>query len=424
MQRPPEPEFCSTTAKMTRYRFPFVCFQTDNEYVNTLCLRYWAVSSSGKWTEPFDTLLSESGLNKPELMSILRSACRAVLPHLRCERCKTPLAVANRSQYSPSTGSLLRFGKRLRAPLCGACSAATTAEEQRTDYFKINQPRQRIAEAVQQLHAQINPVDYTKLTYVQSYLLYAALVAAGVSRDNPVVPALDIQTGRLTPTPALSEYIYTRLYIDKLILPALTSDFEVFNLDERTGAITFNVGTVHWTVTNDVSGRSVEEIISVLFRSIERPEPLAAAELWYLVAEDECKRYLLSQCERYRFIQPGIYSSKVAAAIRDYLDRCSIGQMWNIIYYAIKNLAALAQEGKFTPQHIYNMIPGSLRRYADYRLANGDSIRPWRRPAPTTESWVTSILLDGVLKSGDIAFQALSGRDVMEHIKGLAGDTK
>jgi len=404
---------------MTRYRFPFVCFQTDNEYVNTLCLRYWAVSSSGKWTEPFDTLLSESGLSKPEMMSVLQLACQAVLPHVRCQTCKMPLVVANRSQYSPSTGSLLRSGKRWRSPLCVACSAVTIAEEHRIEYFTINQSRQRIAEGVRQLHAQADSIDYAQLNYVQSYLLYAALVAAGVSREDPVIPALDMQTGRLTPTPALSEYIYTRLYFDKLIVPAVTSNVEFFSLDERTGAITFSVGTVPWTVANDVSGRSLEEIISVLFQSIERPDPTAAAELWHLVAENECKRYLLSQCERYRFVHPGIYSSKVAAAISDYLDRCSIGQMWNIIYYAIKNLAALAQEGKFTLQHIYNMIPGSLRRYADYRLANGDSIRPWRRPAPTTESWVTSILLDGVLKSGDVAFETLSGRDVMEHIKRL-----
>lgn len=406
---------------MTRYRFPFVCFQTDDEYVNTLCLRYWAVSASGKWTESYATLLSESGLSKPEMMSVLRSACQAVLPHVRCQTCKIPLTVANRSQYSPSTGSLLGLGKRLRAPLCAACLTVTIAEEHRTEYFKIVPPRQRIAEAVRQLHAQAKPVDYTQLTYLQSYFLYAALIAAGVSQDEPVIPSLDLQNGRLTPTPAFSEYIYTRLYVDKLIVPSVTSDSEVFSLDERTGAITFSVGTVHWTVTRDVSGRSVEEIISVLFRSIECPEPIAAAELWHLVAEDECKKYLLSQCERYRFVHAGIYSSKVAAAISDYLDRCSIGQMWNIIYYAIKNLAALAQEGKFTLQHIYNMIPGSLRRYADYRLASGDSIRPWRRPVPTTESWVTSILLDGVLRSGDVAFQTLRGRDVMQHIKGLAG---
>jgi ABC-type phosphate transport system substrate-binding protein len=96
--------------------------------------------------------------------------------------------------------------------------------------------------------------------------------------------------------------------------------------------------------------------------------------------------------------------------------------MWNIIYYAIKNLAALAQEGTYTRQHIYNMIPGSIRRYADYRLAKDEEIRPWRRPSLTTESWITSILLDKVLKGGDVSFETLKGQDVVGYVERLLAD--
>jgi hypothetical protein len=124
-----------------------------------------------------------------------------------------------------------------------------------------------------------------------------------------------------------------------------------------------------------------------------------------LVAEGECGRYFVSQWERYRFAHPGIYSPKVSVALRPYLDQCSIGQLWNVLYYAVKNLAALNQEGKHTPQHIYNMLPGGIRRYADYRLGNGNTIRPWHRPSPSGESWITNILLDKVLKAGDVAFE-------------------
>jgi hypothetical protein len=138
-----------------------------------------------------------------------------------------------------------------------------------------------------------------------------------------------------------------------------------------------------------------------------------------LVAEDECRRYFVSQWERYRFDHPGTYSAKVAATLRLYVSQCSVGQRWNIIYYAVKNLAALTQEGRHTPQHIYNMLPGSIRRYADYRLANDQSIRPWRRPSPVGESWITSILLDKVLKAGDIAFEMLKGQDVPKYAEYL-----
>jgi hypothetical protein len=271
--------------------------------------------------------------------------------------------------------------------------------------------------ALKLLHERAEPVDYAKLGYVQSCLLYAALVAANVGSDDLEIPPLVSQTEPLAPTVELSDGIYTRLYTDRILLPAFSSDRHALSLNEQTGVVTFSVRTGTWRLADDLTGRSRDEILSVLYRRLEEPDPRAAEELWYLVAVEECKRYFVSQCERYRFIDPGIYSSKVAATLRDYLDRCSIGQMWNIIYYAIKNLAALAQEGTYTRQHIYNMIPGSIRRYADYRLAKDEPIRPWRRPSPATESWMTSILLDKVLKSGDISFETLTGQDVVSYVE-------
>jgi hypothetical protein len=63
------------------------------------------------------------------------------------------------------------------------------------------------------------------------------------------------------------------------------------------------------------------------------------------------------------------------------------------------------------------MIPGSIRRYADYRLGNGNPIHPWRRPPPATQSWVTTILLDKILKRGDHSFEMLTGQDIRNHVE-------
>lgn len=402
---------------MIEDRKPLVCLLTDNETHNTLCLRYWALNSTGKWNEPFDALLSDSGLSKGEMMNMLRSACRACLPHLRCDICESPFQVGTRSEYSPLTGSLIKSGRRSRPRLCASCDAAALAANREANPFAVQQHRDRLIGALKRLHERAEPVDYAKLGYVQSCLLYAALVAANVGSDDLEIPPLVSQTEPLAPTVELSDGIYTRLYTDRILLPALSSDRHALSLNEQTGVVTFSVRTGTWRLADDLTGRSRDEILSVLYRRLEQPDPRAAEELWYLVAVEECKRYFVSQCERYRFIDPGIYSSKVAATLRDYLDQCSIGQMWNIIYYAIKNLAALAQEGTYTRQHIYNMIPGSIRRYADYRLAKDEPIRPWRRPSPATESWMTSILLDKVLKSGDISFETLTGQDVVSYVE-------
>jgi hypothetical protein len=65
------------------------------------------------------------------------------------------------------------------------------------------------------------------------------------------------------------------------------------------------------------------------------------------------------------------------------------------------------------------MLPGGIRRYADYRLGNGNTIRPWHRPSPSGESWITNILLDKVLKAGDVAFEMLKGQDVVQYVEYL-----
>lgn len=405
--------------RMIPHRTPYICLLTDSEIANNFCLRYWARSPGGKWSEPFQALLSDSGLSKGEMVDMLRSACHLYLPNIRCDRCGDQVGAATRSEYSSLMVTLRGVRRGSSPPLCTSCAAAVLASKPKSDFFKPQPPRERVASALKRRRENAKPVDYAKLGFVQSYLLYTALVASGIAPTGNVVPPLETQTEELSPTPELADEIYARLCTDGILLPALSSDLDAFNLDEETGAVTFSIRIGAWTLANDVAGRSMDEILSIMYRRLEQPEPKEVEALWYLVAEDECRKYFAKQWERYNFLHPGIYSAKVADAVRLYLGDCSIGQMWNIIYYAVKNLAALTQEGKHTPQHIYNMLPGGIRRYADYRLANGPSIRAWRRPHLTDSSWMTNILLDKVLKAGDIAFEMLRGKNVAEYVEYL-----
>lgn len=377
------------------------------------------MSSTGKWNEPFQTLLSDSGLNKAEMIDMLKSACRLYIPRIRCGSCGSQISVVTRSEYSSIIGKIHRFGKGSISPLCSFCSAAAIGPENRNEFCVPKHPQDRVAGALKRLHEKAKPVDYDKLGFFQSCLLYAALLAANLAPGQSVVPPLEIQMDELSPTPELADQIYARLCTDGIFLPALSSDLNAFSLDKETGAVTVDIRAAAWTLADDASGRSMDDVFTVLFRRLDQPEPKAVEALWYLVAEDECRRYFVSQWERYKFAHPGIYSAKVSAALQNYLGQCSVGQMWNVIYYTVKNLAALTQEGKYTPQHIYNMLPGGIRRYADYRLANGQPIRPWHRPSPTGASWLTNILLDKILKAGDICFEMLKGRDVAKYVEYL-----
>ena len=402
--------------KMNRNRTPYICLLTDSEIANSFCLRYWARSSAGKWSESFQSLLADSGLRKGEMVDMLKSACWLHFPHLRCGSCGAQISVATRSEYSSIIGTVQRFRNGKPSAICAACTAAVPAPEDKTDLFALKHRRDQVTSALMRLHEEAKPVDYANLTFLQSFLLYAALLAANLAPGETVVSPLQTQLDELAPTPELAEDIYARLCTERIFLPALSSDLNAFSLEKDTGAVTCNIYAAAWTLAGDACGRSIDEILTVLFRRLDQPEPAAVETLWYLVAEGECRRYFVSQWERYKFAHPDLNSAKVSVALQPYLDQCSVGQLWNVIYYAVKNLAALTQEGRHTQQHIYNMLPGGIRRYADYRLANGQTIRPWHRPSPPKLSWITNLLLDKVLKAGDIAFERLRGQDVVEYV--------
>lgn len=209
---PRSPVSCISHTQMTEDRTPLICLLTDNETHNAFCLKYWSVDRTGKWSEAFDALLSDSGLSKWEMTNMLKSACRAYLPHLRCGSCGTPLQVSTRSEYSPLTGLHLKLRKRSHQPLCASCDAAALAANREADLFAQQQHRDRVTSALKRLHENAAPVDYAKLGYAQSCLLYAALVAANVGPDDCVIPPLASQVGALAPTPKLSEDIYARLF--------------------------------------------------------------------------------------------------------------------------------------------------------------------------------------------------------------------
>lgn len=351
---------------------------------------------------------------------MLKSACRFYFPRVRCSKCDLQVSVSTRSEYSALIGMINRAEKESYSLLCTSCAALAFAPNPILDYHVPKRPHDHVTSALMRLHEKAKPIDYENLGFLQSCLLYAALLAANLAPGRNFLPPLEMQIEDLAATPELADEIYAQLCTDGILLPALSSDLTGFSLEQNTGAVTVNIREGAWSLAKDVCGRSIEEILELLSRKLDQPDPEATHALWYLVAEDECKRYFGSQWERYRFAHPGIYSAKISAMFQMYLDQFSIGQMWNVIHYVVKNLAALTQEGKHTPLHIYNMLPGGIRRNVDYRLANGQAIRPWHRPSPTKASWMTNILLDKILKAGDICFERLSGRDVFKYAEYLA----
>ena len=389
-----------------------LCFLNDDPLHHALSLRYWEIKE-GTWAEKFDALAQESGLGRSGLLDTIRESCEAYSPRLRCRGCGAPHLVRGRSKYSPLTALPLRFPRLPESEYrCTACKEVADALARHEKLIALEQHRARVTQALSQACESVAPVDYAALDYVPTFFLYCAIVAANVEWEDTCLGPIDSHPGQLGPTPDLTEHVYMTLHDAGIISPAPSSDPRAFTINDVDGSLDFALRKVSWRLAPDAGGRSMSEVFALLGARLVDPEPAAVTELWYMIAESECRRYFLKQCERYTYIKSDVYTAKVSDTVRSCLAHLSIGQMWNIVFYVLKDLAALSQEKTYARQHVYNMIPGNIRRYVDYRIGNNRPIHPWRRPAPATESWMTSILLDKVLGEGDAAFEALTGQSV------------
>ena len=296
--------------------------------------------------------------------------------------------------------------------LCTACREVANVLAELEELVALAQHRERVTQALERVGGDVVPVDYVALGYVPTFFLYCALVAANVEWEDNRISPIDSHPGQLGPTPDLTEHVYKTLHEAGIISPAPSSDPRAFSINEADGSVDFSLRKVSWRLAPDVAGRSMSDVFALLLARLDDPEPGPVTQLWYMIAESECRRYFLKQCERYTYIKSDVYTAKVTDTVRSCLAHLSIGQMWNIIFYVLKDLAALSQEKTYARQHVYNMIPGNIRRYVDYRIGNNRPIHSWRRPAPATESWMTSIFLDKVLGEGDTAFEELTGQSV------------
>lgn len=399
---------------------PLVCFLTDNELNNKLCDRYWSISDSGEWSETFDTLLAESGLTRSELLNVVSSACRAFHPSFVCKQCRARLIIPRRTGYSPATGYMRGFHREIERNLCTGCEDARRGLDQVTPLPMPCQAHSRADETAKRPDLDGKQIDYARLSYVQCVLLYATLLAADQG-DVSFAP-LDFQEGLLAPTPELAEEIHARLRCDGILLPVQASDRDAFQRCRKSGLRPANVRTTAWKLADDAFGRSLDEILSVLSRRIDRLEPTAVRELWDLVAESECLRYFARQYKRYRLGLRHVDLAKVGFAMRAYLDRLSIGNAKSVISSMLAALERFARKRNLPENQIAELIGVKLRLAADEYLSQGGLRTAHVRARQDKDSFITRVLLDKVLKDGDFSYKELTGLEVAAYAERLVSN--
>lgn len=124
--------------------------------------------------------------------------------------------------------------------------------------------------------------------------------------------------------------------------------------------------------------------------------------LWVEIAFYECMEYLEHQLAEYRL--PNNIGPKTETVMRDGLKIFSTSQMFNFIWGAVKDAAALYQKGGITKPHAVNTIPGSIQRRMDKTISEGWEVKGYGRNYNLPQSILADMLFNKVLMIGDKGF--------------------
>ncbi|MDD4969899.1 MAG: hypothetical protein PHT07_10775 [Paludibacter sp.] len=242
----------------------------------------------------------------------------------------------------------------------------------------------------------------------QTRIFLAAVLRSGQDEDNPetIYPAFLGKDTKLAPTFDFALYIVSYL--------------------KRWGWIRFNEKTPHdslivdedgvirqyyplkaiYTLNVDDSFTAMDELISP--NIIVDEERYEINTIWTSICFFECIEYLKHKLDEYKM--PDNIGPKTDLSIKEGLKHYSTSQMFNHIWYAVKEAAAQSNKAGITKKHAVNMIPGLIQRRIERAIAEGWDIKPYGRDFNLPQSLIADVLFNKVLKIGNRGFNEVPPR--------------
>jgi hypothetical protein len=396
-----------------------VGFFTEDAPNAELCRQYWQLDSTGAFMYTVATIGQAFNLPASSVSALVEQSCRAYAPDVTCRRCGEPHRIRNRADYV--TWKRLRDVPRE----CAACREAQQRDAQNTAE-ELN--RLRVAVLQDELDARRRDylwVPPTRLSFDDAVFLLA-LIRAGGSEDLSFITPHAALALPLSPTSAFDRRILDQLYLRRILAihPGSSPDSVVSG--DAGPFTTFYPFKVHWTLPLPIGpspARYLEDLEAVLM-STDWPESWdeEARELHRAVAFEECIEYLRLSLEEHGFdSQPG---EKLSLVIRSALRHFSIGQVYNFIWRAARDAAAFYVREQTSKSHARNIVPGSIQRAVERALAEGWTVKPYRRDRRAPESQVSHVLFTMALRLPEGGFHAVPPRPVEREPSGDASESE
>lgn len=403
---------------------------SSNPDIKALCDLYWELSASpidSDWPEFAHSLSAISKLSGIPTKKVERTASdySAIQIHLwKCKGCeKTYVATSRKLIEDLSTGKKVSIANSATY-LCGDCEKKE-AEKKRLEKETQDQEKRVL---IQDFFGRMGPKTAlaSNLTLRQMVYFIGLLQAGGSENLQKIVP-FELWEQKLSPSKEHALKIISTIFDDGLIWvhPETTID-SVTDIDQNTGTFSYYPAKVTWQPSTSIQaantpGQLMQEILDILALPWTN-ETWAndAYELWFEIALEECKEFLVFQLTEHHFeFNPG---EKTTEYLTYALKNFSVSKVFNLIWGSVQSAAALYQKGGISRKQAANTAVAAIQSKAERYIANQWDPKPFERNYSLPESIMARLFYSVILGLGDMGIKEKISLETIE--KRLSGSSK
>jgi hypothetical protein len=358
---------------------------TDDLTYTAICRDFWQTNSDGTFAQSLAEIAKTYKITSAEVSKVVKANCAFFSNGIFCDACKQPYQFENRGDLTSKASR-----ENWTCQNCKNHMAATLLE------LKHNCVK-RHAEAA--LNIPISPSAMSARQLVS----LAALSRFGSDESLTYIRAYDsIRDQELTPSSDYSIEIIKELYASRLLIVSPSSDLDRITLNEN-GGYSFYMEKVEFLLPHPDPTTfltSLEEyLLSPCFFEDHKSElELFAQE----IALQECLAYLeRALLEHQLKYSPG---EKTFLVLNKGLESYSVAQMYSFIWRAAKDAAAFFVRKRVSKDHAAKTVVGSIENQIERASANEWNITSFRRNYDLSQSALSRVLYNTVLKTDDGGF--------------------
>ena len=385
---------------------------TQDEELAAICKMYWQVDEEWRFVYRVGDLAKLTNIESPRtrLPQTIREACYAYVEGWKCTRCDNPHKFYVRSDLPKHSSDIGKPG------LCNDCKAKERIEkaaEERKRLEDAERARQEIRskmrEKIQESYdlSKTRPISHVyRLSLTDA--IYLISIMRGAYEDLKKIKPIDLFEQPLAATNDLKKEIILQAHANGLIFVHPDSEPDAF-VDETLDRF-YLYKVIYAPMVTEKSMVDAKTLVTDLHQYASQPwteeECEEALVVWKKIALSECMEYLLFVMNEHQFeFTPG---EKTTQYLEFALQHFSTGQVYNIIWRAVKDAAALfMRERGISKKHAANTAISAIQRTAERAISEKWDLKPYRRNYKTRQSIISEVFYNFASMLGDSGFETV-----------------